>query len=271
LVNCVGERLAIYYCIDDYAAFPGVDRHAVRQMDDATTRQADIVFIASDTLLEHKQALNPNTHVSPHGVDVEHFARARSKDLAVPADVAGLPRPIVGYFGLIEQFTDLQLIDELARRQPDWTFLLIGRVAVPTDELPKRPNIHFVGKRSYDDLPAYGSVFDAAILPYRAGSWSHHANPIKLREYLAMGVPVVSVDTPQMRKFSDVIEVARSTDEFHAKLQMVLSASADRAAAARRVARVADSTWEVRAREVLSIIRVELSRAAHPHLPVPAA
>jgi glycosyltransferase involved in cell wall biosynthesis len=258
VVNGVGERLAVYYCIDDYAAFPGVDRHAVRAMDDETARRADVVFIASDTLLEHKQALNDNTYVSPHGVDLDHFARARDPETPIPADVAHIPGRVVGYFGLIADFTDLDLIATLARRRPDWTFVMIGRVAVPPEQVPDLPNVRFLGKRDYDDLPAYGKRFDAAILPYRPGSWSHHANPIKLREYLAMGVPVVSVDTPQMRKFSDVVAVARTPDEFYAALDQVFSSPPDLAAVPRRMARVAGSSWQARAAAVLDQINQEL-------------
>ena len=106
LVGGVGERLAVYYCIDDYSAYPGVNVEAVRAMDDETTRKADLVFVASETLLAAKQALNPNTHVSPHGVDVAHFAPARRPGLPVPADIADLTGPVVGYFGLVEESID---------------------------------------------------------------------------------------------------------------------------------------------------------------------
>ena len=99
VVGKLGEQLSVYYCIDDYAAMPDVNAKAIRYMDEELTRKADFVFVASDTLLECKLRLNPNSHVSPHGVDFHHFTRAQEADLDVPADVATLPRPVIGFFG----------------------------------------------------------------------------------------------------------------------------------------------------------------------------
>lgn len=259
LVGDLGERLAVYYCIDDYAAYPGVHPGTVRAMDDETTRRADVVFVASDTLLAGKQELNPNTHVSPHGVEFDHFARAQDPALPVPADIAHLKGPVVGFFGLIESFVDLDLIDWLASQRPDWQFLFLGRVAVPAESLPQRPNVHFVGKRPYSELPAYAKRFDACVIPYRAGDWSFHANPIKLREYLATGKPVVSVETPQVKKFADVVEMATNRDEFLAALDRVIGTPSTPEAVERRMARVAGSSWAARADAVLDTLRAELA------------
>jgi glycosyltransferase involved in cell wall biosynthesis len=258
LVGELGERLAVYYCIDDYAAFPGVHPGTVRAMDEETTRRADVVFVASDTLLAAKRQLNPNTHVSPHGVEFEHFSRAQDPALVVPADIAHLTGPVVGFFGLIESFVDLDLIDWLAVRRPDWQFLFLGRVAVPADSLPKRPNVHFIGKRPYADLPAYAKRFDACVIPYRACDWSYHANPIKLREYLATGKPVVAVETPQVKKFADVVEVAASREEFLARLDRVIGSPPNPEEVARRMARVVGSGWAARVDAVIDTLRAEL-------------
>jgi glycosyltransferase involved in cell wall biosynthesis len=259
LAGSLGERLSVYYCTDNYAAYPGVDPGAVRAMDDETTRRTDVVFVTSDTLLEAKRELNPNTHVSPHGVEVDHFARARDPGQKVPADVAGLRGPVIGFFGLIEKFIDLDLIDYLAVERPHWTFLLIGRVAVPEAEVPRRPNVHLIGKRPYEELPAYGKLFDVAVIPYRAGEWSHHANPLKLREYLAMGKPIVTVDTPQTRKFADVVDVAATREEFLQKLDGVLSREQSPAEVDRRVGRVAAESWAARADRVLEVLSATLA------------
>src|SRR5207249_1228750 len=157
-----GERLSVYYCIDDYAAMPGVDEAAIRAMDEEMTRKADLVFVAAATLLEPKRALNPNTRVSPHGVDLEHFARAHEAGAAPPPELTAPPRPVVGFFGLIEQWIDLDLVDYLAGQRPGWNFVMIGRVGIPSEQVPQRPNVHFLGPRPYDQLPRYGAGFDAA-------------------------------------------------------------------------------------------------------------
>jgi glycosyltransferase involved in cell wall biosynthesis len=262
VVGNLGERLSVYYCIDDYAALPDVNEDAVRAMDEEMTRKADAVFVASETLLPQKMRLNRRTRVSPHGVDFEHFAQAQEGRLPAPADVAGLPGPVVGFFGLIERWIDLDLVDYLAERRPQWSFVLLGRVAVPEDQLPRRPNVHFLGKRGYEELPAYGQCFDAAIIPYRLTRQVLHANPIKLREYLAMGKPVVSVSTPEIDKYADVVEVARSPEAFLAKLDEILSRPPSAEEARRRMDRVAAESWDARLREVMRVIDDRLAGGA---------
>lgn len=260
IVGTLGERLSVYYCIDDYGSLSDVNESIVRRMDDETTRRADLVFIASGTLLDDKLRLNPNTHVSPHGVDTVHFGRAQDEGLAVPADTAHLHGPIIGFFGLIERRIDLALLDYLADSRPEWTFVMIGRVAVPTQQLPSRPNLHFIGKRPYESLPAYGKQFDVAIIPYGQTKFNYHANPLKLREYLAMGKPVVTVSTPETDKYADVVEVAKSREDFLAKLDLVLSQPSSPAEILRRLNRVAGQTWDARLNEVLAIVEQRLEQ-----------
>ena len=207
VVGRIGEQMSVYYCTDDYSAMPGVNEQAVRLMDEEATRKSDLVFVTSETLLEPKLRLNPNTHVSPHGVDLDHFAQAQDRRLEVPAEMSGMSHPIVGFFGLIERWIDLDLIHFLAESRPCWTFVMIGRLAAPAEELQRLPNVHFLGKRAYEDLPIYGKQFDVGILPYHRNRQVIHANPLKLREYLAMGKPVVSVSTNEIDKYSDVVEV----------------------------------------------------------------
>jgi len=254
LVGRLGETTSVYYCVDDYAAFPGVDTAAVRQMDEHLTRHARCVFVASETLLEAKSRLNPNTHFSPHGVDVEHFARAEAGGLPIPADLEHLPRPIVGYFGLVERWIDLDLVAELARRRPSWSFVLIGRLGLPADEAPQLPNLHYLGKKPYADLPAYGAQFDAAIIPYRMSHHVKHINPLKLREYLAMGKPVVSVSIPEIDRFADTVWIARSPEEFLAGLDAAVASADDAAAIRKRMRAVADASWEARVKEILKVV-----------------
>src|SRR5262249_47023024 len=158
---------------DDYGASSDVDEDAVRAMDDELTRKADLVFVASETLLDGKRRLNPCTYVSPHGVDVDHFGQAQDTCVAIPPETAGLQKPVIGFFGLIEPRIDMDLIDYLAQQHPSWTFLLIGRVALPSDQMSRQPNVHLIGKRPYESLPAYGKQFDAAIIPYKNNKFNY--------------------------------------------------------------------------------------------------
>jgi glycosyltransferase involved in cell wall biosynthesis len=219
-------------------------------MDEETTRKASLVFVTSGTLLEAKRKLNSNVFVSPHGVHVEHFARAQDEGLSAAPEVTTLPKPVIGFFGLIEPRIDLELLDYLARQRPKWTFLMIGRLAVPPHLLPTRSNVHFIGNRPYESLPSYGRAFDATIIPYRQNRFNFHANPLKLREYLAMGKPVVSVRTPEIEKYADVVEIADSREDFLLLLDKVLSGAQSADAIHERMKRVASESWENRLQAV---------------------
>ena len=255
----LGEKLSVYYCIDDYAALPDVDVEAVKAMDADLTRKANVVFVASSRLLEPKRALNPDTHVSPHGVDYHHFVKAQDPTLAIPDDVAGFKRPIIGFFGLIERWIDLPLVAYLAEARPDWTFLMIGRVAVPDSEVPRLPNLHFLGRRPYESLPAYGKAFTAAIIPYHLTQQVMNSNPLKLREYLAMGKPIVSVSAPEIDKFADYVAIARTREEFLEKLTHAVAEGLTPEQARRQTELASTMTWDANLRKVIAVVEERLA------------
>ena len=260
VVGRLGERLSVYYCIDDYASLPDVDAAAVRAMDEELTRRAGLVFVASGTLLAGKSKLNPETHLSPHGVDFEHFVRAQDPALQVPADASGLPRPVIGFFGLIERWIDLGLVDWLAERRPGWTFLMIGRLAVPEAETPRRPNLVYLGRRPYETLPAYGKAFSAALIPYHLTPQVLHANPLKLREYLAMGKPIVSVSTPEIEKFRAHVRIGRTREELLAHLDEAVATGLTPAEAEAQTALAATMTWDANLQRVQERVEAMLAR-----------
>ncbi len=259
VVGELGERMSVYYCIDDYAALPDVDVAAVRNMDDTLTRKADLVFVASGTLLDGKRALNANTHVSAHGVDYDHFVTAQDPKLEVPSDAASLPGPIIGFFGLIERWIELSLIRYLAEQRPNWTFLMIGRIAVPESEVPRLPNIHYLGRRPYETLPAYGKAFTAAIIPYHLTQQVINSNPIKLREYLAMGKPIVSVSTPEIDKFREFVAIARTREEYLAHLDRAVTQGLTAEQIERQTALAATMTWDANLKKVMSLVEEQLA------------
>jgi hypothetical protein len=265
LAGAVGEDLVVQYCVDDYSALPDVDATSVAAMDAALSRRADIVFVTSHTLVGTKAQVARQVAVSPHGVNVEHFRRATDRTLPVPDDIAALRGVVIGFFGLIEAWIDLDLVSALAGRHPDWAFVMVGRVAVPA--VPQLPNLHFIGRRPYDLLPDYGRRFDVSIIPYRATQQVHFANPIKLREYLAMEKPIVSVPTPEIDRFADLITRATTVDEWDAALIAALGAG-DRSGERAAMRKVADSmTWDARLGRVQGIVADAL--AGRPFDPPP--
>ncbi|MDE1892779.1 MAG: glycosyltransferase [Pseudomonadota bacterium] len=259
LAHRLGERLCVYYCIDDYAAHPGVDTELIATRDRELTRRADLVFVAPPALLGAKQAINAHTRFSPHGVDVSLFARAMAPDTMVAAAARGLTHPVVGYFGSIHAWIDLELIEWLARARPQWTFLLVGHAAVNVSRLQALANVVLVGAQPYAELPSWAKAFDVAIIPYRHNRQVENANPLKLREYLATGKPVVSVGHPEINKFSRWIEIAEGREAFLSGIERALG-SDSAAAATARMASVADQTWDNRVTEVLGEVSSALAR-----------
>jgi len=260
LAGRIGEQMVIYYVTDNYARFPGVDGAEIGRLDQALSRRADQIFVSSKTLLEAKRELNPHVHHSPHGVDVELFARASDPATPPAGAAAGFKPPVIGFFGLIERWINLDLVAELAKARPQWTFLMIGRYASPPHEIQRLPNVHFPGPQPYETLPNWARCFDAAIIPYHLTYQVMNANPLKLREYLATGKPVVSVLTPDIEPFRHLVRIASTAGEFLEQLEAVL-AGEDPEARRQRQQAVAGLTWDARVEEILSVVRSRMAAA----------
>jgi glycosyltransferase involved in cell wall biosynthesis len=256
LVGRLGESKVIYHCVDEYSAFRGVPRDALRRMEDALVRRADLVLTSADSLCRARRALNPCTYFVSHGVDVAHFSRALDRDLAPAADVADLVdrgRPVIGFFGLIAEWIDLELVAALARRRPDWAFVLIGKATVDLAPLRGLPNVRLLGQKPYAALPSYCRAFDVGIIPFRIDELTVNVNPLKLREYLAAGLPVVSAAMPEVRKYGELVHVASGVDGYLREIERALgerSEVLDRA----RVDAMKDESWEARVEEISELI-----------------
>lgn len=259
MMDAVPHRGVVYYCIDAYAAMPGVDVEYITHCDRALTERADLVFVAPPALVEGKKAINPSTVYSPHGVDVDLFAQAQHPDTVVPAAAAELTGPVIGYFGLIAPWTHVELLVAVAKARPHWTLLLIGFASADVSELQALPNVLMVGPQPYESLPAWAKAFDVAIMPYRLNQMVANNNPLKLREYLATGKPVVSAPTAEVQRFGDLVEVATEPDEFIAAIERALKdTGADRCAA--RMQAVSGMSWDARVEETWSRVSQFLSR-----------
>jgi glycosyltransferase involved in cell wall biosynthesis len=227
LLGRFGEEKVLYYCVDDHASFTGYDREQILRDEEDLCRRADMVVTTSLKLQEAKQGLNENTILVPHGVDYEHFAKAVSNNLPTPADIAAIPHPRLGFFGLIRDWVDLDLLADVARRRPDWHMVLIGDSTIDLTSYRALPNMHFLGRRPYAELPAYCKAFDVGLVPFKINELTKAVNPIKLREYLAAGLPVVSTPLPEARLCEPWVEVA-DAGEFDAAIARSLGERKDR-------------------------------------------
>jgi glycosyltransferase involved in cell wall biosynthesis len=263
LLDRINHALTIYYCIDDHAAHPGVDVERIRAFDLTLTQRADHVFVAPPTLVDAKRRINPATSFSPHGVDTELFARAQDEATEVPAPAAALAHPVIGYFGLIAPWTDVEMIEWLAQQRPQWQFLLVGHASADVTRLKGMNNVTFVGPQPYESLPGWAKAFDVAIIPYRQNQQVQNANPLKLREYLATGKPVVSVPTTEVEKFRDVLEIQADREGFLAAIERSLATdSAEKRQA--RTDSVREMSWEHRVEQTLETVNALLRRGTAP-------
>jgi glycosyltransferase involved in cell wall biosynthesis len=183
-------------------------------MERGLMEKADLVVVSSSRLLETKRAYNPNTVLVTHGVDVAHFRNACLRTVAPPPDCVGLKRPVIGFVGTVADWVDLEVVRYLAASRPQWSLLLVGDIQTDTSVLRGLSNVRLLGRRSYQSLPAYCKMFDVAILPFVVNDLTVAANPLKLREYLAAGLPVVATPLPEVLKLSNLVRVAQTPEEF---------------------------------------------------------
>jgi glycosyltransferase involved in cell wall biosynthesis len=253
LAGELGEEYVVYYCIDDYAAHPGVNQITTAAADAALAVRADHVFVAPPALLESKRAQNVSTSFSPHGVDYELFSKAADPATQIPAAAAQLTRPIIGFFGLMGDWIDVELLEYLARARPSWTFLIVGHVATDASRLVALSNCVFVGPQPYESLAGWAKAFDVALIPYRMNQQVKNANPLKLREYLATGKPIVSVPTPEVDRFSGLVRIAATREKYLEAVEQSLT-DQDAQQRAARMSAVQSMTWDARVTETLNIV-----------------
>jgi glycosyltransferase involved in cell wall biosynthesis len=223
VAGLLGEEIVIYHCVDDNGEFTGTDRSVIRSLESQLLAKADAVIVSSSPLLEAMRLRHSNVVLIGHGVEVEHFRKACEPQTVAPEEIAGLKRPLVGFFGLLADWVDLRLVRAMARARPLWNFVLIGKSDTDLEPLAGLSNVHLLGRREYGDLPAYCKGFDVAILPFVVNPLTLAANPLKLREYLAAGLPVVATDIPETRRWAPLVSICTGESEFVAAIEEILA------------------------------------------------
>ena len=187
--------------------------------------RADVVFTGGSSLYEAKKDRHDNVHCFPSSVDRCHFLKARAHQFE-PADQEDLPKPRLGFYGVIDERFDTELLDEIARMRPDWSFVMVGPIVkISPEDLPKRPNIHYLGAKTYDQLPAYLSGWDVALMPFAMNESTQFISPTKTPEYLAGGAPVVSTPIKDVvRHYGQLegVKIASTAEEFVAACEEAL-------------------------------------------------
>lgn len=252
----------VYHCVDDIAAQPGMPSAQLESAERELACASDVIFATSPRLAETRRRWNPETHYLPNVADFAHFSRALDPSLEVPADLAAIPGPRMGFVGAISGYKlDFELIRFVAQTRPDWSVVLIGKVGegdpwTDTAGLRGLPNVHLLGPRPYAALPAYLKGLDAALLPNARNDYTDSMFPMKFFEYLAAGRPVVSVDLPALRDYGDAVTLASSPVAFVVGIEDALRGAG--AGLERRLAMARENTWEIRLDRMLDVLgRIE--------------
>lgn len=259
-VGSLGERLAVYYCVDEWATFPGLDAASTRRAEHHLLEKVACTFATSVALAESKREACPATYLAPHGVDHTTFARALDPALPVPDDLAELPGPRIGFFGTLRDFLDYDWIAGIARARPAWSIVLIGQRFSDITALAALPNVHLLGQKPHGLLPAYCKGFDVGLIPYRIDDDVKFINPLKLREYLSAGLPVVSTPMPEVLPYAHLCHVAPTVADAVAAIERVLGETQAGSRQLRADA-MREETWAARAATVARIVdAAELER-----------
>jgi UDP-galactopyranose mutase len=218
----------IYDCMDELSAFKDAPAE-LPQLEGLLLDRADLVFTGGFSLFEAKRGRHPRVYAFPSAVDVGHFGTARGR-LAEPADQAAIPRPRLGFFGVIDERMDTALLAVLAGRRPDWHFVMIGPVVkIDPASLPKADNIHYLGMKDYQELPAYAAHWEAALMPFALNDATRFISPTKMPEYLAAGKPVISTpvaDVTRLWGHLDATFIAENPDDFASKAAAAIALAA---------------------------------------------
>lgn len=248
----VVERMArttlVFNRSDLQSAFPEADGRWVAELERQFLTHADHVLYVSHELMRRDEPLvGARSFFIDHGVDLDHF----SKDGPIHPDIQEIPRPRIGFFGGLDDYVvDMGLLVETARRLPQASVVLVGDATCPMDELIGMKNVRWLGFRDYREIPALGRGFDVAIMPWLDNEWIRFANPIKIKEYLALALPVVTTNYPEVEAYRDQVRVATDRTAFIDELRLALADPGD---PDERVQFVKPYSWAGRAHALLEI------------------
>jgi glycosyltransferase involved in cell wall biosynthesis len=209
-------RIIVYDCMDELSAFKFAPQ-TLKDREQELFGKADLVFTGGYSLYEAKKHKHPDVHAFPSSIDAEHFNKAREYN-ADPADQAIIAHPRIGFFGVLDERMDFELVEAVARRKPEWNFIMIGPVVkIDPNMLPKLSNIHYLGMKSYNELPTYISGWDVAMMPFAHNESTRYISPTKTPEYLAAGKPVVCtpiIDVLRQYGRYGLVNIAGTVEEF---------------------------------------------------------
>lgn len=265
VVGSLGERILVYQVSDKYDANQmdhATAANVISEMHNDLLNRADLVFYSGRKLFEEETGSHSDTRAKSmlleQGVDYDHFATAATLERTQPDDLQSVPHPRLGYLGAIEPWLiDQELVGYVSRKRPGWQWVLVGLRASPL-AIESLKNVHYLGSRPYASMPAYAAAFDVCVLPWVTNnSFVEYGSPIKVREYLATGKPVVITPIYEYEPLDGILRVSRGYDDFIAKIEDALNNDSADKRTTRQLA-VKGATWDLRAEQVSSAIETLL-------------
>lgn len=252
------RQYLIYEKTDIFEEMPGANKAYIASLDQELVACSNLILYANKALWEKDQSSNANGLLLGHGVEYDHFADAECSTY-IPEDIASIPKPVVGFFGdLTEDVCDFSLIAYVAKQLPEVSLVFVGSISSDVTKLIDIDNVHFLGQKPYEQIPHYGKMFDVAIMPWKQNRWIEFCNPIKTKEYLALGKPIVSIDYPELKPFHDLVYPAGSYDEFVQQIRTALQENSRELKKARQD-RVKTETWDNKVRQIVDYIERSIS------------
>jgi len=261
LIDRLTYKLLIYVCNDKWDKTRYIkEKETLQLFDEQMVKRAHVILCVSRAIHRYyKEKAENRVYYMPHAVNYVHFSKDRLLDRELPSDIKNIPHPIIGYYGSLTDSNDLDLLFYCAKKRPDWSFVLIGRI---TDgdfrPLEQLSNVYMLGFKKYEELPLYTMCFDVCLLFWKITEWIKYCSPLKTKEYLAMEKPIVSVPIPEIEEeFSDLISIAHTKENFLNAIEHELKTD-NSEKKEKRISRVRGDTWERYVEKVSSILELKL-------------
>jgi glycosyltransferase involved in cell wall biosynthesis len=264
LIGGLNEKTSIYHVVDEYTAYAGVDaktRSWLDKLEVMTVSRVDIVIVVTPTLLKARSPHNPNTCLVPNAVDYAAYANNAGK---LPADMVEIPKPVIGFSGLLSVRIDIDLIKRAATAKPDWSFVFVGSIndaecIEQINQLRQLSNVHILGNKSVASLPGYLLNFDICMIPYADDLSAEHASPLKLYEYAAVSKPIVTTGFPAANDFEGHLQIVNGVAEYVHACEQALRMSPSDPKLAHNRSFAKRNTWDDRVAEISRIIQENLA------------
>lgn len=252
LMDLFEPEMVVYHAVDRYSEFEFVDKEKILTYERAVAERADVIICTSDAIQKDMMKYNPRAVAINHAVEFEHFNSAINTSY-IPKDIQEIGKPIIGYIGGLTERVNYSLLKKIALRLNNASIVLIGKRQHNLGQIEKLPNVHLLGIKNYEELPFYLKHFNVCLIPYHVNKLMEAVDPIKLREYLCLGKPVVSVNLPEVRKYNGLVYIGMDERSFVKKVEEALNED-NAILNEKRIKAARKSDWSVKINQIYETV-----------------